>query len=442
MFPRFDQLPLCLGLRHGTSAPHNHPVIQSKNHWVWRSVLLCLLAMAAHVACAENWPCWRGPRGDGSSLEKDPPTRWSGTENIAWKTPLPGEGHSSPIVCDDRVFLTSALTESEERLLLAFDRKTGAELWRQTVLRSPLEAKNKENSYASATPATDGRKVYVTFLDRTEVVIAAYDFSGKQIWLVRPGGFYSQWGFSHTPVLFEDKVIVVCYSKGENFVVAVSQADGRTVWKTPGTNPTQSYSAPLVRRMAGRFQMIAPGNKAVTSYDPATGKVLWSVDGPSDDFVVTPVYHEKADLVLGCSSWPNRALVAVRPDGSGNVTSNKVVWKTPEGAPYVPSPIAAGDWFFTAGFAAKAAHCYEAATGKILWTTPMGLHHASPVSANGLLYFLNDEGVTHVVRAAASYELVARNELGEKTYASPALSRNQIFLRSFKTLYCIGKPAL
>src|SRR5262249_20601615 len=158
-----------------------------------------------------------------------------------------------------------------------------------------------------------------------------------------------------------------------------------------------------------------------TSYDPANGKVLWVADGPSEDSVATPVYHEKADLVLGCSSWPNRVLVAIKPDGQGNVTSTKVAWKTSDGAPYVPSPIAAGDWFFTSSFAGKSAYCYEAATGKVLWKEPMGLHHASPVSANGLVYFLNDEGVMHVVRAAAKYELVAQNELGEKTYASPAL---------------------
>jgi outer membrane protein assembly factor BamB len=319
------------------------------------------------------------------------------------------------------------------------DRKSGAVLWRQTVVRSSLEAKNNENSYASATPATDGEKVYVTFLDAVEVVVAAYDFSGKQLWAVRPGKFKSQWGFSHTPVLFEDKVIVVCYSKGENFIVAVSRADGHTVWKTACENPSQSYSAPLIRQMAGRVQMITPGNKAVTSYDPKTGNTLWMVDGLSDDSVITPVYHEPSGLVLSCTSWPNKVLMAIRPDGQGNVTSSKVVWRTSEGAPYVPSPIAVGDWFFTSSYGGKAAHCYEAATGRILWKEPIGLHHASPVSANGLVYFLNDDGVMHVVRAGPRFDLVARNELGEKTYASPALSGDQIFLRGFKNLYCIGK---
>jgi len=299
---------------------------------------------------------------------------------------------------------------------------------------------NKENSYASATPATDGEKVYVTFLDGEEVVVAAYDFSGKQLWLVRPGKFKSQWGFSHPPVLFEGKVMVACYSKGENFVAALSPADGKTIWKTLGENPSQSYSPPLLRKMGGRQQMVVPGNTAVTSYDPETGKVLWFVDGLSADSVATPVYHESADLILACTSWPSKVLLAIKPDGEGNVTTTKVVWKTPEGAPYVPSPVVVGDWFLTSSFAGKAAYCYEATTGRILWKEPMGLHHASPVTANGLVYFLNDDGVMHVVRAGAKFDLVARNELGEKCYASPALSGGQLFLRSFTQLYCIGQP--
>jgi len=173
-----------------------HHTLSVKLTRIYRSTqpagLLSLLTLAANLVCAENWPCWRGPRGDGTSLEKAPPIRWSGTENVVWKTPIPGEGHSSPIIWDSRIFLTSALRETQERVLLSCDRKTGAVLWQHVVVRSPLEAKNNENSYASATPATDGEKIYVTFLDDAEVVVAAYDFSGKQLWLVRPGRFKSQ----------------------------------------------------------------------------------------------------------------------------------------------------------------------------------------------------------------------------------------------------------
>ena len=167
--------------------------------------------------------------------------------------------------------------------------------------------------------------------------------------------------------------------------------------------------------------------------------MLWTADGPSKEFIATPVFNEKAGLVLCASSWPARILVAIKPDGEGDVTKQKVVWQTKEGAPYVPSPIAVGDYFLTSS-AKKELSCYEAASGNILWKQEnVGLHHASPVAANGLVYFLNDDGVMNVVKAGPKFELVAKNELGEETYASPAISRGQIFLRSFSNLYCIGK---
>jgi len=382
---------------------------------------------------------WRGPRGDGSSLEREVPTEWGPTNHIVWKTAIPGEGHSSPTIWNDRLFLTTALKETEERCLLALDRKTGSVVWRETVLRCPLEAKNPENSFASSTPATDGRNVFVTFLDGKDVVAGAYDFAGRKTWLVRPGQFYSQHGFSHTPVIYKDKVILVCYSKGENFIVALSPRDGRTLWKVQGTNATQSYSPPLIGKMGGRMQMIVPGNKAVTSLDPRNGRAIWISDGPSEDCVITPVYNSKARLVLSCSSWPKRVLQAIKPDGDGNVTQTKIIWSSTEGAPYVPSPISVGDWFLTSGFEKKDVYCFEAATGKVLWHEKMGSHHASPVSANGLVYFLNDDGVTHVIKPGPTFQLVATNEIGEKTFASPAISRGELFLRGARNLYCIGK---
>jgi outer membrane protein assembly factor BamB len=234
-------------------------------------------------------------------------------------------------------------------------------------------------------------------------------------------------------------VIVVCDSKGENFIAALSRAAGTTVWKVQRDKPSQSYSPPLIRELAGRPQMVVAGNKTITSYDPRSGRRLWFVDAPATDSVATPTYNEKAGLVLNCTSWPKRALLAIRPDGNGEVTQDKIVWTTTEGAPYVPSPISVGDWFFTSSYATKEAYCYDAATGKVLWREKTGLCHASPVSANGLVYFLNDDGVACVLKAGPQPEVVARNELGEKTYASPAISGGQLFLRGFTHLYCIGR---
>ncbi|HKX62867.1 MAG TPA: PQQ-binding-like beta-propeller repeat protein [Verrucomicrobiae bacterium] len=180
---------------------------------------LFILACAATVgifprsAQAENWPVWRGPRLDGTSVEKNVPVHWSGNgatgpSNLLWKTELPGNGHASPIVWQDRIFTVAVLPAEEARVLLCFDRDSGKRLWQASVLRSPLERKHSLNSHASSTPATDGSQVYVAFLDRQEMVVAAYDFKGRQKWMVRPGGFTSMHGFCSSPILFEDKVIV------------------------------------------------------------------------------------------------------------------------------------------------------------------------------------------------------------------------------------------
>jgi len=273
-----------------------------------------------------------------------------------------------------------------------------------------------------------------------EIVVAAHDLStGAQLWLARPGTHAGEWGFSNEPVLYRDKVIVDGDGKGDSFLVALNRTDGKVAWRVKRDHKGISYSAPLIRQMAGRLQMVVPGNKAVTSLDPRTGRTLWNVDGPSDDSVITPVYNERAGLVLSCSSWPKKVLLAIKPDGDGNVTASKIAWTSTDGAPYVPSPISVGDWFFTSSSGSKEVCCFAAATGEILWHEKMGLHHASPVLANGRLYFLNDDGVAHVFKAGPKFDLVGRNELGERTYASPAISRGQIFLRGFKNLYCLGK---
>jgi outer membrane protein assembly factor BamB len=398
-----------------------------------------LLAGLAPSVTAENWPAWRGPRGDGTSLETSVPTEWSATRNIAWKTVVPGAGHSSPIVWDDRVFTATAMPEKKERALLCFDRRTGQILWRTTVLTADLESKNGENSFASCTPATDGERVYVAFLDIKQVVVAAFDFSGKQLWLVRPGEFQNDHGFSSSPVLYQDKVILSAQGKQGNFLVALSCADGHTLWKHALDNPSNSFGQPLARLLAGRPQIILCGDKAVTSFSPQDGARLWFVESPSTDSVITPVLSEQTGLLLSASSWPKKELQAIKPDGQGDVTKTRIVWRSVPGAPYVPSPIAVDRFFLTVGEAGNEIYCFDATTGQILWHERVGHSHASPVSAAGMVYFLNDKGVTQVIKAGDKYELVASNDLGEKCFASPAFSRGQIFLRGATNLYCVGR---
>jgi len=402
--------------------------------------LLCLaLSMVIAlpvVVLAENWPCWRGPRGDGTSLEKNVPVRWSGTQNVVWKTPLPGKGHSSPIVWEDYIFVVTAIKEKKQRILLCLDRKDGKILWQRVVLEAPLERINRLNSYASSTPATDGERVYVSFLDVDKMFVAAYDFDGNKVWEVRPGVFSSMHGYCSSPVLWKDKVIVNGDHDGPAYIVALNRATGQTIWKTPRPNRTRSYCAPIIRRIDGRNQLILSGSKCVASYDPDTGEQHWLIDGPTEQYVASLVYN--GELLFMTCGFPDLFMQAIRPDGRGNVTDTHVLWQKDRDCSYVPSPIAFGPYFLVVADNGVAT-CFEAKTGKSCWRERLGPHYsASLVSANGLVYFLSDKGVMTVVRVGAELKIVARNELGENTYASPAISDGRMFLRGAKHLYCIS----
>ena len=409
-----------------------------KNESVVCCLTVLLVAATAFSTPSGNWPGWRGPRSDGNCIEQDVPTNWDPTGAI-WKTELPGQGHASPIVWGDHVFTVTALSATQERVLLCFDRASGKIIWQQTVVQGPLENIHKENSYASSTPATDGERVFVTFRVGDEIVVAAHHLvSGKQLWLVRPGMHTGEWGFSNEPVLFKDKVIVDGDSKGDSFLVALSRHDGKPHWRVNRRHQGISYSAPLIREMAGRTQLIQCGDRCVASFDPETGKQLWRVDGPSQEFVATPVYSEKAGMVFVSSSWPKQILLAIRPDGNGDVNDTHVVWRDNKGAPYVPSLIVSGDFLLSVSNAGVA-FCYEAATGKVLWQEKLGRHHASPVLVGGLVFFINDNGTVNVIKPGPDFERIAKYELGEQCYASPAISNGQVFLRGFKHLFCIGR---
>ena len=387
----------------------------------------------------EDWPGWRGPRGDGTSLETGVPVKWGPGENIAWQTELPGGGHASPIVWGDQVFTVSALPEEGGRLLLCLDRHTGKLLWQREVVKAPKERKHTENSYASSTPATDGQRVICTFLDGPEVVVAASSLAGEPLWQKRPGTFSSVHGFSSTPVLFEGKAIVNCDQDGDGYLVALDVADGHEVWRADRPNKTRSYCTPLIRETAGRTEMVLSGSKCVTSYDPRSGKLWWSMDGPTQQFVASLVYGGNTGLFYLTAGFPEHHILAIRPGGTGDVTQSAIAWRTTEGAAYVPSPIIAGDYFLVIsdlGFA----HCFDARTGEVKWKERFGHHHASLVSAAGLVYFLSDAGICHVVRPGPGYDPVATNVLGENTYASPAISGKAMFIRGEKRMFCIGTP--
>jgi hypothetical protein len=402
------------------------------------SILTFLAAVNVQYSQAQNWPNWRGPNGDGTSIETNLPTKWDSITNVDWKTAVPGKGYSSPVVWNDRLFLTTAIQETQEKVLLCYDCNTGKLLWRQTVLNTPFEGKHNDNSHASGTPATDGEKVYLSFLDGKDVIVAAYDFAGKQVWLKRPGTFSSPHGYSCSPVLFEDKVIINGNSLGDAFIAALSKADGTTIWKVAQEKPAHSFSTPIIIKIGERIQMIAGGSKEIAAYNPNDGTKYWFVSGPSEDFTSSPVYNAKHNLVLMSSAWPQRVIYAIRPDGNGDVKQSKLVWQSTKGAHYVPSAVCTEDFLFTT-MTTGVVHCIEAATGNILWTEKLGIQYASPVLADGLVYMPNDDGVITVIRPGLKFEYISKNSIGEKMFASPAISNGKIYLRGYRHLFCISK---
>jgi len=382
--------------------------------WVGTALLVVVGSVGA-----EEWPGWRGPRGDGTSRETGIPVRWSQTENVRWKVPVPGKGHSSPVVWGDRVFLTTCREGEQKRELLCFDRRDGKLLWERVVLTAKLEPKHQLNSYASSTPATDGKHVWVTFLAYPELQIACYDFDGNLVWRRSPGKFYSVHGFCSPPVLYKDLVIINGDQDAEAYIVALDKETGAERWRIDRPNRTRSYTPPVIFDAAGKKQMVLSGSLCVTSYDPDTGKPFWIVDGPTEQFVASLVYTDGVFFLT--YGYPKLGVMGIRPDGEGNVTQTHVLYNEAHGGGYVPSPIAHGKHVFLVNDK-EVATCREVRTGKVMWTQRLGRHHsASPVSAEGRLYFTDDDGQTFVIKAAPKFELVARNPLGEECYASPAI---------------------
>lgn len=385
---------------------------------------------------AENWPEWRGPRGDGSVLDAPQfPVAFNPVTDTVWKTEIPGIGHASPIIWEDRIFLVTA--EADNRVLLSLDRVSGKILWSRVVLSSPLEDLHRLNSHASSTPATDGTRVFVSFLDQDQMFIAAYDFSGEKLWESRPGTFSSRHGYCSSPVLWNGKVLVNGDHDGDAFLVALDQTTGKTIWKTNRPNKTRSYCTPLIRVIDGQPQMILSGSLSVASYDPDTGASLWTMKGPTEQFVASLVYNKTANLLFLTCGFPERHLLAIRPDGRGDITSTHIAWRETVGAAYVPSPISVGDYFVVVADNGVSS-CFVAKTGERLWRERLpGSHSASLLTANGLVYYVSDEGIVSVVRPGRTFDLVAQSPLGEKVSASPAVYENDFFLRGESHLFCI-----
>lgn len=420
-------------------------------------MLLAVGGIALQPAVAEQWPGWRGPRGDGSSAEQDVPLQWDAAsgENIVWKINLPGQGHSSPIAWGDRLFLSTCLSEQQQRLLLCFDTRTGKELWRVEVLTAPLETIHRFNSFASATPATDGELVYVPFLNVSgqkvpapnvgaprditpgRIVLTAIDFDGSQRWQADVGDFLSAHGFCSSPVIYKDLVILNGDHDGAGYLVALDRRSGREVWRTPREQGIRSYVTPIIRNIQGQDQLVLSGSGHIASFDPASGTMLWKVRGPAEQFVASMVFDGERFIIA--AGYPTHHVMAIDPTGRGDVTDSHVAWHVDQHVRcYVPSPVLIGDRLFVADDRGTAS-CFDSTDGTRIWQGRLaGSFSASPVATSTFAFFLSGDGVTKVIQPDRQLKVIATNPIGAPCSASPAISNGQIYIRGHEHLFCIG----
>lgn len=403
----------------------------------WMAALLLPTLLCAGVH-AEDWPQFRGPTGQGHSTEVGLPVEWSESRNVLWKTSVAGDGWSSPVVAGGRVWLTTAVDGGGVSLrALAFDVETGTEVVNREVFRlEDARLLNPKNSHASPTPIVEGDVVYVHFgADGT----AALTTAGEVLWTTRLP-YRSQHGNGGSSTLYRDLLIVSCDGSDAAFVAALDKRTGEIRWKTPRRHPAaQAYSTPLVIRVAGRDQLVSIGAFRVTAYEPLSGEEIWRASyGDGFSNVPSPVYGH--GLVYVATGFQVPSLLAVRPDGRGDVTRTHVAWTMGRGAPHTPSPLLVGDELYVVSDMGIAS-CLNAKTGETHWQQRLGGNHsASPVFADGRIYFQSEAGTTTVIAPGTTFRRLATNELNGATLASMAVSDGSIFLRSRNHLYRIGKP--
>jgi outer membrane protein assembly factor BamB len=385
-----------------------------------------------------QWPQFRGPTGQGHSTETSLPLEWNETRNIAWKAPVPGLAWSSPVVANGRVWITSAVENrgAVSLRLMAFDAASGGQAVDVEVFRLGRSAAiNPKNSHASPTPLVEAGRVYVHFGAHGT---AALTEAGDVVWKAR-FPYESQHGNGGSPILYGDLLVFSCDGGDAAFVIALDKHTGRTRWKTWRRTPwDQAYSTPLVIRVGDRDQIVSVGAYRTAAYDPASGKEIWRV-GYADGFsnVPRPVFGH--GLVYIATGFQQPSLLAVRADGTGDVTKTHVAWTLSRSAPLTPSPLLVGDELYLVSDAGIAT-CLDARTGTVHWQQRLGGNYsASPVAADGRLYFLAEEGVTTVIAPGKEFRRLAQNPLDGSTLASIAIAGGSIFIRSDRHLYRISE---
>jgi outer membrane protein assembly factor BamB len=423
-----------------------------------RALVLIICALTV----LDNWPQWRGPRGQGVSEEKNLPLEWSPTKNIKWKTAIPGRGHSSPIVWGNRLFLTTSIEgpeipgaaavkhvinnqivklpdtvgadHSHTLKLICLDVESGKILWERTAHEGRMfDDRQKANTYASSTPATDGRYVYAFFGSEG---VYCYDFDGKSVWNASLGGIAKMgYGEGTSPILFENLLIVQVDKElgSGSFIAALDKTTGKFVWRTARKNRA-SWSTPVIVRGANRVELIATGAESVVAYDPATGKELWQAEGLISHAIPTPLVADEMVFVYA-GSHDKRGYAVKLGD-------SKIVWRHDKGTAYVASGVSYGGSLYLITDSGIMTNL-DAKTGEVKYEggrPPVATtFFASPVAFDGKVLITSQDGDTFVIAAGPKHEVLKTNSVGEPVYASPAISGGRIFIRGERNLYCIGQ---
>ncbi|MEK7833926.1 MAG: PQQ-binding-like beta-propeller repeat protein [Acidobacteriota bacterium] len=391
---------------------------------------LALLFLSLPIL-AQDWPEFRGPTGQGHSTERGLPMTWSESKNVRWKTAIPGKGWSSPAIQGNRIWLTTATEEGKSLRAVCVDLKTGAVLLNIELFRlkssGPLHAKN---SLASPTPLLEGDKIYLHFGANGTACITQ---AGEIVWKTKLDYDNGQHGPGGSPVIYNDLLIVNCDGQQTQYVVALDKLTGKTRWRKYRTGG-QAYTTPLIVKLPAGDQLISIGALRTISYEPRTGKELWNVSyGDGFSNVPRPVYGN--GLVYLCTGFMQPALLAVRLDGKGDVTKSGVAWTLKRGAPLTPSPLLVGEELYLVSDNGIAS-CVDAKTGAPHWQVRLGGNHsASPLFADGRIYFLSEEGESTVIAPGKEFKTLAKNQLDGQTLASMAVSSGSIFIRSQSHLY-------
>ncbi len=430
-----------------------NPLLRSRR---LRSLTLGLAALTSFTVNAGNWPNWRGPANDGVAPEKDLPTRWSKNENVRWKTPLPDRGNSTPIVWEGRVFVTQAVENDNLRALLCFDRADGKLLWQSGVTYKEKERSHDANPPCSASPVTDGHRVIAWF---GSAGLFCYDFAGKELWRRDLGKQDHTWGYASSPIIFQN-LCILNFGPGERtFLVAVDKTTGATVWQrdVPPVQPKErtdgfagktngvigSWSTPLVVKSGSRSELVVSFPGQVRAFDPLTGKDLWSCDGLNPLIYTSAIYGEGLVVAMGGYSG---STVAVKPGGQGDVTATRRVWQKIKTKTGIGSGVIHNGHIYILNGAI--AQCLDLKSGETVWEQRVQGAGADSESwssvalAGDKLYVVNHSGETVVLRASPTFELIGVNSLeNELSNSSVAISNGEIFVRTHKHLWCIGRAA-